>query len=138
MKNFFIVILFIICILPLFSDQLATTQDGRTVLLKDDGTWEYVDTEHQQTGSKWQVSEEINPVDDSKTITFILVANEGKGTYGDPIGLILRYMSRETQVYIAWSSYLGSEAYVLKVNGLCQQTIKLHSIHMLMRILFKN
>jgi type VI secretion system protein VasI len=116
-KAILVAMLFGCIIFFVYSDQIATTEDGRTVLLKDDGTWKYVKTEQLETGSKWDVSEKINPVDDSRTITFILIADEGKGKYGGPIGLVLRYMSRKTQVYIIWNSYLGSEAYVLTRLG---------------------
>jgi len=111
-------VLFIICILPLFADQTATTEDGCKVLLKDDGTWEYAEIEKTtKSEGKWVIDEKINPVDDSRQITFILVADQGKGTFSDPIGLILRYKSEKTEIYITWGSYLGSEAYVLTRFG---------------------
>lgn len=44
MKIFFIWFFFLITLI-IFADQAAVTEDGRTVLLKDDGTWEYTDTD---------------------------------------------------------------------------------------------
>lgn len=66
---------------------------------------------------KWTSSKEINPIDDTVTITFILNSDSGKSTYGKAIYLVLRYKSKKTEVYIGWSSYLGSEAQVLTRIG---------------------
>jgi len=60
----------------------------------------------------WRVSIETNPLDDSRTVTLILLAESGTSRWGTPIGLILRCDSNQTDVYIAWSDYLGSEARV--------------------------
>ena len=61
---------------------------------------------------KWTVSTKINPVDDSQMIFFILTADSGEGVYGGPVALIIRYSNDETEVYINWGSYMGSEVYV--------------------------
>lgn len=37
-----LILLLFLCLLTGFSGQFATTEDGKKVLLKDDGTWEYV------------------------------------------------------------------------------------------------
>jgi len=110
-----LLILFILCmVINLYAEDIsATTGVGKKVLLHDDGTWEYAEIEKTTMTGKWNITEKINPIDDSKTITFILIADQGKGSYGDPIVLIIRYMSNETDVFISWGSYLGSEAYVL-------------------------
>ena len=60
----------------------------------------------------WKVSIKTNPLDDSKTVTLILLAESGTNRWGTPIGLILRCDSHQTDVYVAWSDYLGSEARV--------------------------
>jgi len=60
----------------------------------------------------WSVSIKTNPLDDSRTVTLILLAESGTSRWGTPIGLILRCDSNQTDVYIAWSDYLGSEARV--------------------------
>jgi len=62
---------------------------------------------------KWKVSKEVNPIDDSTTIQLVLESDSGKSTYGEPIYLILRYLSKKTEVYINWSSYLGDKAEVM-------------------------
>ena len=66
---------------------------------------------------KWTFSKEINPVDDTITITFILDSDSGKSIYGETIYLVLRYRSKKTEAYISWNSYLGNEAYVLTRIG---------------------
>ena len=58
----------------------------------------------------WKVSIKTNPLDDSRTVTLILLAESGTNRRGDPVGLILRCSSNRTDVYIAWQDYLGSEA----------------------------
>jgi len=62
---------------------------------------------------KWEASKEVNPIDDSTTIIFVLKSDGGKSVYGEPIYLILRYKSKETEVYISWNSYLGDKAEVM-------------------------
>ena len=107
----------VFAVFGLVADENAVTETGKKVLLKDDGTWEYLPKEEVLDNNKWGVSEKINPVDDSKTILFILKADEGEGIYGNPVYLILRYKSGETVAYINWNSYLGSEVFVLTRLG---------------------
>jgi len=66
---------------------------------------------------KWRFDKEINPIDDTITITFILESDSGKSIYGQPIYLVLRYKSKKTEAYINWNSYLGSKANVLTRMG---------------------
>lgn len=60
----------------------------------------------------WQVSDEINPLDDTRTVTLLLPASSGTSRFGRPIVLVLRCMSGDTELYISWSDYVGSEARV--------------------------
>lgn len=62
---------------------------------------------------KWIIQEEINPVDDSKTVFIYLKADSGKGKYGDDIIFVARCKSNKTEAYINWESYLGRETTVL-------------------------
>lgn len=64
------------------------------------------------TEAKWLVSVDTDPVDDSKRIIFSLLADQGKSSFGKPIGLIIRYANNRTELYICWNDYLGSEAYI--------------------------
>jgi len=66
---------------------------------------------------KWDVSVDVNPVDDSKTVTLILNADSGKNKWGKAIYLVARCKSNSTNAYIGWNDYLGSEANVLTRVG---------------------
>ena len=47
-KYFLIVLFFLFFSILVYSQQSAITQDGKNVLLKDDGTWEYVESKSQR------------------------------------------------------------------------------------------
>lgn len=66
---------------------------------------------------KWKVSVDVNPVDDSKTVTLILDADSGQNKWGKSTFLIARCKSNSTDLYIGWNDYLGSEADVLTRVG---------------------
>ena len=67
---------------------------------------------------EWNVSVQVNPIDDSRTVSLILMSSSGKSSMlGQPIGLILRCRSGETELYINWRDYLGPEARVLTRIG---------------------
>jgi type VI secretion system protein VasI len=59
---------------------------------------------------KWITQIDKNPLDDTKTVTLILQADEGKSSMGDPIYLIIRCMSNKTELYIKWQDYLGLDS----------------------------
>ena len=61
---------------------------------------------------KWTVQEDSNPIDDSKTVVLAIRADEGASSWGTPVGLVIRCKSNNTEVYINWGEYLGSEARV--------------------------
>lgn len=60
--------------------------------------------------AKWLIDERVNPLDDSKTVIAVLVADTGRGTYGDPVTLTSLCRSNKTQLYIDFGSYLGSDS----------------------------
>ena len=66
---------------------------------------------------KWDLSEEVNPIDDSKTVTLFLEATTGQNKWNKKVYLVARCQSNETNVYIAWNDYLGSKASVLTRIG---------------------
>lgn len=71
-----------------------------------------------QDSGKWNVSIDTNPIDDTKTVTLYLVADSGKSSMlGQPVVLFIRCKSLETNVFINWRDYLGSEATVLTRIG---------------------
>lgn len=57
----------------------------------------------------WAVSEEVNPIDDTMTVTAVLLAKEGQGVYGDQVTMALRCKSDRVEAFILWFSYLGSD-----------------------------
>lgn len=65
----------------------------------------------------WDVSVKVNPIDDSKTVTLLLLAESGKSKWNRPYALLVRCKSNETDVFIAWNEYLGREADVLTRIG---------------------
>ena len=56
-------------------------------------------------------------IDDSKTVTLILEADSGKDRWGNAVYLIARCKSNQTDLFINWNDYLGSEADVLTRVG---------------------
>lgn len=66
---------------------------------------------------KWNISVDVNPIDDSKTVTLILNADSGKNKWGKTVFLVARCKSNATDLYIGWNDYLGSEASVLTRVG---------------------
>jgi len=58
---------------------------------------------------KWTVTEDTNPLDDSRTVTLALRADEGKTSTGDPVQLVLRCQSEQTAAYIIWNDYFGDD-----------------------------
>lgn len=66
---------------------------------------------------KWEVADKTNPIDDTRTVVLVLVADQGKPRLGDEIALIIRCQSNQTDVYIDWEDYLGNEAEVTSRIG---------------------
>ena len=66
---------------------------------------------------KWRVSAETNPIDDSKTVSLVLISDSGRSKWGKPVAIIIRCMSNKTELYINWNDYLGSSASVLTRIG---------------------
>jgi type VI secretion system protein VasI len=61
---------------------------------------------------KWAVSSNTNPIDDSTTVVLVLQAESGRGSYGDPVALIIRCSSNQTNMYINWRSYMTDDTRV--------------------------
>jgi len=66
---------------------------------------------------QWQVKTQINPVDDSNTVTLYLESESGEGILDDTVSLNVRCQSNKTDLYINWHSFLGNEAKVLTRIG---------------------
>lgn len=100
-------------------DNLATEKnlDGRQVQ----------PTSIENKGS-WDVSIDVNPIDDSKTVTLMLDSTSAKSKYGRSVYLIVRCKSNNTDLYIGWNDYLGREANVLTRIGKNDATTQRWSI----------
>lgn len=59
---------------------------------------------------KWRVSEDSNPLDDTKTVMLMLDAEEGSSRYGDRVAFVARCRSNVTEAYIVWGDYLGNDS----------------------------
>ena len=71
-----------------------------------------------QDSGKWKINENINPIDDSKTVTVYLLSDSGRSSMmRRQIQLVLRCKSGSTELYINWYDYLGSDAKVLTRVG---------------------
>jgi type VI secretion system protein VasI len=57
----------------------------------------------------WQIRDQANP-NGSRAVSLALVATSGTSSSGQPIVLVLRCLSGETEVYLNWRNRLGSEA----------------------------
>ncbi len=64
---------------------------------------------------KWDISVDINPIDDSKTVVLLLKADNKSGR--SSVSLIARCKSNKTNVYINWNNYLGRNSNVLTRIG---------------------
>ncbi len=104
--------------LPLIATEYATTDSGIRVELFDDGTWALVEEvseensletaeEPQYTESKWISSVKIDPLDDSRVASYILKADSGESSWGDPIYLVIRETDGYYEFYLNWDEYLG-------------------------------
>ena len=60
----------------------------------------------------WEVSDEINPLDDTRSVRLGQIAESGQSSMGSSIALVLMCQSGETDLAINWSDYLGSEVRV--------------------------
>ena len=74
------------------------------------------------TGSlsaNWAVNIDTNPIDDSQSVVISTDAVEGRSDYGRAPALVLRCSSGETDFYIVWDDYIGSDedAYVTSRVG---------------------
>ena len=62
-----------------------------------------------QTGDAWVVSDGIDPIDDSKTITLLTKSQSGENHYGEKIDLIVRCNSSKVDLYLNWDVFLGTD-----------------------------
>ena len=65
-----------------------------------------------EVAGDWEVSESVNPIDDTSTVTAILSSENASNYLGEKVTMILRCKSGRTEAYINWNDYLGSRAIV--------------------------
>lgn len=86
-------------------------------LARDLGLVTTTTTKTVEGSGKWHCDIETNPIDDTRTVTLMLAADEGTSRFGKSVVLVIRCQSKKTELYICWNDYLGSEAYVLTRVG---------------------
>jgi type VI secretion system protein VasI len=84
---------------------MSEDEFSRTYLFAPDGT-----IPREAADSPWVVSEDRNPIDDSTTVTLINSAKSGRSRLRQEIALVIRCLSKRTELYINWHDYLGSDA----------------------------
>lgn len=57
----------------------------------------------------WTVNQSTNPIDDSPTVILSLEASSGKSRMSQAPTLVVRCARKQTEVYILWNDYLGSD-----------------------------
>ena len=86
MKNFklfsisLIIIFCLIFSIFVYADQIATTQDGKKVLLKSDGTWEYIKSQSQKSYKTFKMGTTI------KINNFQFCLNSARWSKGNEYG----------------------------------------------------
>jgi len=66
--------------------------------------------ENGTSANKWEVSVQTDPIDDSKKIFFMLLA-ETSSVY-DKVALLIRYQNGSTELFVTWDEYLGDNTSV--------------------------
>lgn len=61
-------------------------------------------------GGAWRVRRDINPIDDTQTVTLSLAAETGTSRSGEPVTFIARCKSNITEVYVVWGDFLGDDS----------------------------
>lgn len=65
---------------------------------------------------KWEVREERNALDDSRTVYVTLAADSGVARFGRAPVLVARCQSNRTEVFVLWHSYLGRDGGTVTVR----------------------
>lgn len=70
-----------------------------------------VASDERKAGSgAWRVWTDINPIDDTQTVTLSLAAKTGRSRSGAPVTFIARCKSNTTEVYVVWGDFLGDDS----------------------------
>lgn len=72
---------------------------------------EPVTSDDEGAGSgAWRVRTDINPIDDTQTVTLSLAAEIGTSRSGAPVTFIARCKSNTTEAYVVWGDFLGDDS----------------------------
>lgn len=66
--------------------------------------------EEQIDAGDWSIRNDTNPLDDSRTTTITLDAQEGRSRFDGAVTLVGRCQSNTTEVYVVWHDYLGDDS----------------------------
>lgn len=58
----------------------------------------------------WRVRTNVNPIDDTQTVTLSLTAETGTSRFGEPVTFIARCKSNTTEAYVVWGDFLGDDS----------------------------
>lgn len=58
----------------------------------------------------WRVRTDINPIDDTQTVTLSLAAKSGTSRSGAPVTFVARCKSNTTEAYVVWGDFLGDDS----------------------------
>lgn len=86
---------------------LIADNDERLVCY--DSVFERQGSDQKPVIGAWDVSENNNPMDDTKTVVLALDSSQGQNRFGRVPFLIMRCQSMKTSLYIGWNDYLGSD-----------------------------
>lgn len=58
---------------------------------------------------KWVTRDTRNPIDDTRTVSLLLLADTGASKWNKPVSLFIRCQSNKTEMYIVWNDFLGMD-----------------------------
>lgn len=96
-----------------FSDMMGrcySNLDAMAADVKDAAEDAEAEMAGNTTNGKWVIDSSTNPLDDSKTSTATLAADEGTSRFNGPVRFVARCQSNQTEVYVVWHEYLGDDS----------------------------
>lgn len=69
-----------------------------------------VERQEAKDAGSWNVSTDVNPLNDENVYYAIVPASQGESRFRKPISLTVRCSKNKTELYINWNDYLGREA----------------------------
>ena len=100
---------------PFVSSEQATGAECVLIVDNDerlacyDSAFDIQSSNQKSVIGAWDVSENSNPMDDTKTVVLALDSTQGQNRLGRVPFLIMRCQSMKTSLYIGWNDYLGSD-----------------------------